>query len=101
MQIVEDEALVIERSLGRVQILGLIPGAQRTATKSNHLAGFVMNRKHEAAAKAIVGSSSFLTLHDQPGVFELIGREAPFQLSIKLLAGCVREAETELLHLSR
>ena len=62
MQIVQHVALAIERRFGRVQILGLFAGSQRAAAEADHFAGFVVDREHQPAAKAIEESAAFLAL---------------------------------------
>ena len=96
MQIVQHVAFAIERGFGRVQILGLFAGSQRAAAEADHFAGFVVNRKHQPAAKTIVEAGALLPLGHQSGLFQLLGRRNAIQTAGPTGCRRLRQAQAEL-----
>ena len=58
--VVENVALVKERCLRRVQILGLDIGRQCASAESNDASAEIADRKHDAVAEAIVGDRNVI-----------------------------------------
>src|SRR5207237_6160762 len=76
---IELAALLEERRLGRIEVLGLA-FADDAAAESDHVAARVEDRKHDALAKAVVTARLLLralgglAIDDEPGVLELARR---------------------------
>src|SRR2546429_8036590 len=67
--------LHVRRSFRRIQILRLTFGIKNSAAKRDRFSLRIEYRKHQPAAKTIVGSA-FIFLDDQPAFFKLLLRRA-------------------------
>ena len=59
-EVVERAALVEERGLGRVQVLRLLPGGDRSGAEGDRPAAAVADREHDPVAEAVVGAAALL-----------------------------------------
>ena len=71
MQVVKHVALLIYRRFRRIQVLGIILGRQRAPAKTDDLARFVVDGKHQAVAEAVV-KAAVVALAHQPGLLQLV-----------------------------
>ena len=75
--VVERRALVKERRLGRIQILGRDILFQRPPAEGDHLAGAVADREHHAIAKPVVGHGDVLAMDQQTRLAHGLDRRVP------------------------
>ncbi len=72
----------------RVQIFGRSIGRERTPAESNNTPAQILDREHDAIAKAVVGNGNALAMHDKATRLDLLARHA--FASQKLLQGIAR-----------
>ena len=93
-------ALVEQLGLGRIEVFGLGIGRQRAAPESDAAAARIADRKHDAAAKPVIGGAAVIGASTKPGGDDILARHAGAgQMCPECLPGIGREADAETLAL--
>ncbi len=104
VQAEEERPLVIERGLGRVEILGRIVGRQSARPESHHRAAGGDERHHEPVAEAVVEAATraaawaLCAPHREAGLHQRVGVELAPQALDQVLPARRGEAEPKRAH---
>ena len=96
MMIIKHPPLLKERRIGRIEVFGLYIGRHRPPAKRNHAAAHIMDRKHHAITKPVIGNRDILAMHQKSRFDHQLRRHALTRQMIaqrKPFAGGVSEAE--------